>query len=54
MYTWTPGSNGPYVVGINIAESCKAGDRKGDSTPNLAVRIDQWLGQKMSDYRSIY
>lgn len=54
MYSWTPGNNGPYLVGINIAESCKAADCKGDSTPNVALRIDQWLAEKMSYYRSIY
>jgi V8-like Glu-specific endopeptidase len=54
MYSWTPGSNGPYLVGVNIAESCKSTDCKGDATPNVALRIDQWLAEKMSYYRSVY
>lgn len=54
MYSWSPGANGPYLVGINIAESCKSTDCQGDVTPNVAFRIDQSLAEKMSYYRSVY
>lgn len=54
MYSWSPGNNGPYLLGTNIAESCKAADCAGDPTPNVAFRIDKWLAEKMSYYRSIY
>ncbi len=54
MYSWSPGANGPYLLGVNIAESCKGSDCAGDPTPNVAFRIDKALGEKMSYYRSIY
>lgn len=54
MYSWTPGTKGPYLVGVNIAETCSDTDCEGDSTPNVALRIDKWLAEKMSYYRSVY
>lgn len=54
MYSWTPGNNGPYLVGINVAETCSSTNCKGDATPNVAVRLDKWLAEKMSYYRSVY
>jgi V8-like Glu-specific endopeptidase len=54
MYSWSPGANGPYLVGINIAESCSDTDCEGDETPNVALRIDKWLAERMSYYRSLY
>jgi len=54
MYSWSPGQNGPYLLGVNIAESCKSTDCIGKPTPNVAFRIDKTIGQNMSYYRSIY
>jgi V8-like Glu-specific endopeptidase len=54
LYSWSPGANGPYIVAINIAESCKGTDCTGDPTPNVAFRIDKGLAENMSYYRSVY
>jgi hypothetical protein len=54
LYSWSPGANGPYIVAINIAESCKGADCGSDQTPNVAFRIDKSLAEKMSYYRSVY
>ncbi|WP_224243153.1 trypsin-like serine peptidase [Hyalangium gracile] len=53
LYSWSPGSNGPYLLATNIAESCTGSDCTG-TTPNIAFRIDQWLGDLMMYWRSIY
>jgi V8-like Glu-specific endopeptidase len=53
LYSWTPGSNGPYIVATNIAESCQ-GDECTSATPNIAFRIDKWLGDNMMNWRSQY
>jgi V8-like Glu-specific endopeptidase len=54
LYSWSPGANGPYIVAINIAESCKSTDCGTDQTPNVAFRIDKSIAEKMSYYRSVY
>jgi hypothetical protein len=54
LYSWSPGANGPYIVAVNIAESCKAADCGSNQTPNVAIRIDKALAEKMSYYRSVY
>jgi len=53
LYSWTPGSNGPYIVATNIAETCQ-GAACSSQTPNVAFRIDQWLGDNMLNWRSQY
>jgi hypothetical protein len=56
MYSSSPGSNGPYLLGTNIAElsSCKAANCSGEPTPNVAFRIYKKLADKMGYWRSIY
>lgn len=53
LYSWSPGSSGPYIVATNISESC-AGSACTSATPNTAFRLDQWLGDQMTYWRSIY
>ncbi|KFA92152.1 trypsin-like peptidase domain-containing protein [Archangium violaceum] len=53
LYSWSPGSNGPYLLAVNIAESC-TGSACSGTTPNIAFRIDKWLGDQMMYWRSIY
>jgi V8-like Glu-specific endopeptidase len=54
MYSWSPGSNGPYLLGTNIAESCSDVDCFASLAPNVAFRIDKWLSDNMSYWRSVY
>lgn len=53
LYSWSPGSNGPYILGTNIAETCQ-GSGCTAINPNIAFRVDQWLGDLMMYWRSIY
>ena len=53
LYSWSPGANGPYLLAVNIVESCK-GSACGETTPIIAIRIDKWLGEQMMYWRSIY
>jgi len=53
LYSWSPGSGGPYVVASNIAEICQGSACSG-STPNVAFRIDSWLYNWLLYWRSIY
>lgn len=61
LYTWSPGSSGPYLVGVNIAEACTGSScteaNVGPITtlvPNLALRLDKAITDSMTYWRSIY
>jgi hypothetical protein len=53
VYSWQPGSQGPYIVGINSAShSCKAPSCT-EVDPNSARRITKHLAGKMSFVKSV-
>ncbi len=57
VYTYDGGSNGPYVVGVNVWEHCYTCSTASSGTksyPNKAVRIKPWLGQFLLNLRSIH
>lgn len=53
LYSWSPGPNGPYVVATQVSDSC-AGSACTSANPNNAFRIDQWLGDQMGYWRTIW
>lgn len=53
LYSWSPGSGGPYIIATNIAETCTGAACTG-AVPNVAFRIDQWLFDWLMYWRSIY
>ncbi|MCG8421918.1 MAG: S1 family peptidase [Proteobacteria bacterium] len=57
VYTYDGGSNGPYVLGINVWQFCTTCSGSSGSTrthPNVAVRIKPWLGQFLLNLRAQY
>jgi V8-like Glu-specific endopeptidase len=51
LYSWSPGSNGPYIVATHVGSN--ASDPHS-ANPNLAFRLDQGLFDAMLYWRSIY
>ena len=54
LYSWSPGQNGPYVVGVNISEALCWGTPCTGPTPNQAFRLDKRIADWITYWRSIY
>ncbi len=57
-FSWSPGSNGPYVVGVVGGETCdgppnvNGGCQVGNTTPNISLALDPVLFNRMSTLKS--
>lgn len=57
VYTYDGGSNGPYVMGVNVWQLCTTCSGASGATrshPNVAVRMKPWLGSFLLDLRAQY
>ena len=54
LFSYSPGSSGPYIVGEAEFEDCSGSSCTGNATPNTAVRIDQGLFNYMLSLKAVY
>jgi hypothetical protein len=54
IYSYSPGSQGPYILATEVGEFCSGSSCGGMAAPNYAFRIDQGLGDAMMYWRSVH